>query len=904
MLGNFRPLMGDDFREPCGALMADALGGTRGFPVHRVHKPRGVMGSVGLRRNPGKASATTSNRFRCDRGVWPTTARRDITRGSARTPGHGPKETKHMSWFRSIWLLVLRGMLRHRRANSVMIATLALLAAVLIATLSLGYNLLISPWTYDSDRLGVLRHGVAGSGQERYGFAADEYRALRDSGIFESLVASQRVPVAFGDGADAASPRTLVRTSADMLAVTDARPLLGRFVQPGERGGERRLVMSHELWQHQFLGREDILGQSVLLDGERHEIVGIMPPRFHAMGGDFWAAHLGDLDTDTSTATNFVINFKLLPGVDIQAAQPRIDALAAMLIERAQSGRYPRGWAIMPMPVIDAVAGPLRPAMGLILAGAVALLLLGVLNVAALMVARQIADAGTIATRKALGESALRSVAVAFVESLLVAAAAMAAAVLAGRLLFDRFVGLIAMEWVPRELEGAFAYLTPALWTLPVTVLLIAIVLTLMRLPGLLRINAGSSLINATRTGGRRGEVAASRWLSGIQIAIAATILVTSLAIATGSRALLARDLGFDADGVQHTTLVFPRERFGNGGERIAAMDRMGIALERQGALAVAFTEAAPMQRYSRSGLITAATGGVLDEPLPVDYHLAHGDLAGALALRLLEGRFLDPRRDHAGSEPVVVVTRALASRLAAQGSALDRTLTLAGGNGEPVVRRVIGVVDDVRHESPLSPVRPTAYAPYGQDPVAATATGGQLAMLVRWPAGVVASNSARVTATIAAVDPWIAVHPMTAMSERADRSIAGITLARQLFGGFALLGVLLASLGIAAVAELVVARQRHEIAVRTALGASARQVLSSVLGGSARVAIPAALVGALMAWWLVDVLQAALQDSAAIEVSHALMAPALLLACALLATLLPAIRATRIQPLSLLQGR
>jgi len=105
---------------------------------------------------------------------------------------------------RSIGLLAVRSLQRHRRGNATIIATLAILAAVRIAMLSLGHNLLLSPWTYDTDRLGVLRHGVAGSTQERYGFAPDEYRAIRDAGLFESLVASQGQAVAFGDGEGAA----------------------------------------------------------------------------------------------------------------------------------------------------------------------------------------------------------------------------------------------------------------------------------------------------------------------------------------------------------------------------------------------------------------------------------------------------------------------------------------------------------------------------------------------------------------------------------------------------------------------------------------------------------------------------------------------------------------------------
>lgn len=807
---------------------------------------------------------------------------------------------------RSVWLLALRGLQRHRRANAAIVATLALLAGVLIAMLSLGHNLLLSPWTYDTDRLGVMRHGVAGSTQERYGFAPDEYRAIRDANLFDGLAASQGVAVAFGDGRGAARSLQMVRTTPEALVVTDAQPLLGRFVQAGEHGDERRVTISHELWQSDFGSRADVLGESLLLDGQRYEIVGVMPPRFHFMGGDFWTAHVADPATDTTTASRLVLNFKLRAGMAIDDATTALAAVAAELPGRNDAARYPRGWRITPLRVIDAVTGPQRPAILLILAGAASLLLLGVLNVAALLVARQIADAGLVATRLALGESRAQSIAVAFLESLLIAAVSLVGALLLGRLLFDHFVGLMAMEWVPRELEGAFRYTTPALWALPPIALAMAAVLTVLRLPGLLRIDARAAMAGSQRSGGRRGDVGASRWLSGLQIAIATAILVSSFAIGAGARSLAERDLGFDMESTQHAVLIFPRERYADGAQRMAALDRLTDALQREGAAAVGYTDSAPLQRYTRAGSLSASSGSTMDDPLPIDFHAAHGDLAGALGLRLREGRFIDDTIDRVNGEPVAVITRALADQLAPRGSALGLTITAAAGTDPPIPRRVVGVVDDVRHESPLATTRATVYVPYAQDVTAYASAGGQVAALVRWRDGApgvdATRNAGRFNALLGGIDPWIAVRDITTLEARATRSVAGITMARQLFAAFALLGVLLATLGIAAVAALGVARQRHEIAVRSAIGATPRRLLTTVLAGSARVALPAVAVGGTLAWLLVGALQAALQDSAIVLAEHMLAGPALLLVCALIATLLPARAATRVQPLELLQ--
>jgi predicted permease len=801
---------------------------------------------------------------------------------------------------RSSWHLAWRGLYRHRRANAALVAMLALLAGVLLAVLSLGHNLLLSPWTYDTERLGVLRHGVAGSAQESYGFAPDEYRALAATGIFEQLSAGQGRAVAFGDGSAAARSLTLVHATPDALDVTDARPQLGRFVQ-AEDVGTSRVAISHDLWQSDFGGRTDVLGEALLLDGETYRIVGVMPPRFHFLGGDFWSAHSVDPAVDEATDARLVLNFKLRPGMTVEDARPRLDAALATFPRNRDAARYPRGWRITPLRVIDAVTGPQRPAVFLAAAGALALLLLGVLNVAALLVARQLADAGLIATRQALGESRARGIGVAFAESLLLAAASMLLALGLGRLLFDRFVSMVALEWVPRELEGYFTYATPALWTLPLAVLMIAALLTALRLPGLLRIDARAVVAGSPRSGGRQRDASAGRWLSALQIAIATCILVSSLAIGAGAQALAKRDLGYDTASTQHAVLVFPRQRYEGVARRIAVMDRMAAALQRDaGAVSVGFTDSAPLQRYTRSGAITAWSGPALDQPLAVDYHAAHGDLSAALGLRLREGRFIDAR-DRAQGEPVAVVTKALAERVAPGGSALGALVTVASGSETPVARRIVGVVDDVRHESPLAAARPTLYLPYAQD-ASANAAGGQVAIVVRY--GAASPDAGRFNAALGSVDPWIAVRDLSTLQDRALRTVAGVTLARALFGGFALLGVALATLGIGAVAALSVARQRHELAVRSAIGATPRRLLSSVLAGSARIALPASLAGAALAWLLVNALQAAVQDSALLTASHLAIAPALLLTCALAATLLPARQATRVQPQALLQGR
>jgi predicted permease len=799
--------------------------------------------------------------------------------------------------------LVGRSLSRHRRVNGAIVVTLATLGAVVIALASLAYNLISAPWTYDSDRLGVLRHGIAGAAQQAYAFAPDEYRALNDSGLFESLSANQGQNVVFGDGTHAARPLLMMRTTPSALAVSDASVLLGRFITADDIGDTRQLVISYPVWQDVFDGRADALGKTMLLGGQPYTVIGVMPPRFHFGGGDLWSAHLVDPATDTTTQARYVLNFKLPPGQSIASIVPSLDALAARFPRAADRERYPNGWRLTGERVLDIVIGPQRQATQLVLVGALSLFLLGLLNVAALLIARQQAEAPALATRMALGESRATTIATVFVECITLAVIALAIACVAAQPLFTMLSGMVSTDWVPRELEGNFTFVTPALWSLPVAALVVAALLTLARVPGVLRVDGGASLTSTTRSGSSRGERRVLAGLSAVQITLATAVTIATLAIGAGAGALAARPLGYDANDAWHARLVFPADRYTAHGTRALAFDRLADTLtQRDGVSAVGFIDSPPTQRYPRGGVLTAP--GILadGDALSIDYRAVHGDIVGALALKRVEGRAFETGRDRADSEPVVLISRTLAQRLAPTGSALGATVSVASGSNPAVPRRVVGVLDDVMHDSPLVPTRDTVYVPYVQEPAPASQlAGGQMSLVARQRAGLAWDQDAFADA-LASVDPWIARYDESSFTARVDRAIAGVTLARRLFAGFAVLGLLIATLGIAAVTSLAVRRRQHELAVRGAVGASSTSLVRLFIAGSLRTTLVATVLGAVLALLAIDLIGVALQGVAQLRVSDLLVAPTLMLLCALLATLWPASRAALVQPIALLR--
>lgn len=807
-----------------------------------------------------------------------------------------------------LWRQAWHGLRGHGRVHVAVVATLVPLLAVLLALAALTHDLLLKPWSYDSQRLGVLNHGLSGASNRSYGFAPDEYRALRSLPPFAAFSASQSGAVALGDGTTAARSLLLSRTQPEALAVTDGRPLLGRFIEPGDYGNDSIVVISHALWQSEFHGAGNVLGRTLLIDGRPRTVIGVMPPGFHFQGGDLWQALPVDPARDNDLNPRLVLNFKLRPEAGIAEVAAPLAARVEQLPRRASDPqRYPRGWSVSAVLVLDAVVGPLRPAVLLVLGGAGLLLLLGLANVAALLLARQLDQSPVLATRLALGEGRPRMVVVAALESLLLAAAALALAVPLSAGLVQVFAGWMSVEWVPRELEGRFSLIALAdpRWLLALPGL--ALCLLLVRVPGLLRLDARVVLHASPRTGGHSRQRYLLTALSALQIALAGAVGVATLAIVEGSADLAQRDLGFQPQGAMHAQLIFPAHRYPDSAARISTLDRVSAQLQSfPGVQSVGFIDSPPLQRYARNGVLAGWSGHALDTPQPIDYRAAHGALAPALGLRLREGRWLDPSTDRADSEPVAVIGRALATQLTsadgAPASALGLSIRIASGSQPQVVRRVVGVVDDIRHEGALATSRPLVYVPYAQEP-GPGAPGGRLSLLLRFDPA--APTDLQVVArAIAAVDPWIALFDVQALPDRARRALAGVTLAQQLFATFAGLGLLLAMLGIGAVAALIVRSRRHELGVRGALGAGPRRLGWQILQRNLRNALLASALGLGLAVLLVQGLGVALPGVARSGWQHWLLVPLLLTVLSACATAIPARQAMRVDPLGLLRGR
>lgn len=799
--------------------------------------------------------------------------------------------------------LALRQLWKFRSTNAVIIATLAATVGALLAVLAIANNLLVNPWTYDTQRLGVLQHRTAASDQLSYSFSAQEYRAIEAAGVFARVNVGTGAPaVVLGNDGLARQVR-LVRTLPAAAAVTGAAPLLGRFIEERDIGlAEPGVVISHDLWQSLFNARRDAIGQAINLNGSRVEVIGVMPERYHYLGGDVWSGLPTRIATETGTDRQYIVNFILHERGGLDTALSRLATLAQQLAAQGSADRYPSGWSIVGELVIDAVMGPMKPALFLVIGATALMLLIGVINVMTLLMSRHMAAEGEATVRVALGAPFSSLVTLAFAQNLLLSLCGAAAGWGVGAWLFRALVALISIEWVPRELEGHFRYAGASWWWIPLLAVAIAVALTAVQVLRLRRLDPGAVVREGVRSGDRRGAKFARRTLVAGQIAAAAFVGLLAVAIGTSAHALSQQSPGFAPERVLTTRVVLSADRYTDALARSGYFDRLLASLREQPQVeSVAVIDAAPFQRVVRSGTVS---GAAIDssQALPVDYHAVHGDLADALRPQLLEGR-LPSAEDRADTSAIVVVTRGLAERLGRTGSVLGQTLLVRGQAGEAVQRTIVGVVADVRHDSPLATPRPGVYLPYAQD----NATGDGLPprsmdLLVRLRAGASVPDGFLQRA-VAAVDPMVPTLEVAFLRDRGQAAMAGVTLAQRLFSMFALIAVVLAVLGCHVMLRLALQLRRREFAIRSALGASPARLFRAVMSEGVTVAAIGAGVGAALAAVGIRVVNATLQDVAELSFLHVASVLAALLVIGALASLWSAFAAATTQPQHVLRS-
>ena len=711
---------------------------------------------------------------------------------------------------------------------------------------------------------------------------------------------------------DAAEQLIGAFVSQEFFHVLPEPAALGRALEPGDvdPGAAATVVLSWRLWQTRFGGDRSVLGRSLTLGDRSYTVVGVMPAEFaYPTWADFWAPISTILSTDPALGqrglhTDSRVVARLREGVDSVAGRRALSAVAAHLAELypAESGGWRSGAFL---PVVSEIVGDSGPQLRLLTAAAALVLLIAGVNVAGLALARTGARSRELAIRTALGGGRGALLRMLAAECLVLGLAAGALGFGLAFLLV-RAIRLVGRDLLPRVDEVT---VDPGV-LLTAAVLAVLIVVALGLVPAMRR---SGPLAAALREGMGAGQgPARRRFRAGLvvgEIALALVLLTGAGLLLRSFEQLQRVPTGFDTDRLLTVPIEPPLPRY-------AAPDR-ALQLYRDvakavaavpGVQSVALTNHVPLSGASINTSIdvdgSKRSGDNTDEVLFREVDSAYFRTAG---IPILRGRnFSDDDMAHPGD--AVLVNQSLAARYWPEGDPIGKRITVyksAQGRpdfGQPVRATIVGVAGNVRHYSLDTDFTPEVYLPY-------TITAWpRMALLVR-----TASDPERlfpaVTRAVRGVDPDLPLegarlwNRIYSLSASLHESLSYRRLLTGLLAAFAVPAVLLAGLGIYGVVAYLVTQRTRELGIRMALGAQPSAVLGLVLGEGMRLAVLGVAIGAASSLVATRWLRAQLYGVSPTDPVTFLAAAAALAAIAVLATLVPARRATGIDPARILKA-
>jgi putative ABC transport system permease protein len=787
----------------------------------------------------------------------------------------------------------VRMLLKRPGFAAVAILTLALGIGATTAIFTVVHAVVLDPLPFpDAGRLAQVR--ILGPGGEDYPLCDADFLAWRDGNRTAEAVAvlqPGRVTLT-GDGdAEEIGSAGVTDRFFDVLGVP---PLVGRTFREGDDqpSAAKVVVLSHGFWMRRFHGDRGAIGRALSLESVTYTIVGVMPASFTFPDGTIEVWQILTMRPPPRRGPFYVRGIaRLKPDVTIDMLRANLGVVTAELKRQFPA---PEDWTLDALPLHEALVGKVKPVLYTLLGAVGFLLMIATVNVANLLLARAAAREREIALRGALGAGRARIAGQLVTESVVLA-------VIAGG------VGLAIASGGTRALLALAPDGIPRLAEVRMSVPVFLFTFTVAAICGLVfglvpALRASQTPLGETlKDGGRGGQGARHRRAQQLLV-VAEIALALVLSVGAG---LMVRSLaelqrvnpGFDTGHLLTFELSLPRARYPEDRNVRAFYDQF---LERLEALPAVRSAGLTISLPPNLLQVTdnfMVEGQVLppNQSAPVGPVLMVSDhLFEALGVPLVRGRFFNDR-DEDGATPVVIVNETLARQYFAGVDPIGRHLKV-GGPERPIAPNnpwmtVVGVVGDVKYSGLDTPPEPSYYMPYRQNAwrsqsVVVRASGD--------PRGLV--NAVR--RMVASLDRDVPVTRVRTMDELMTASVAPPRFRTTLVSSFALVGLLLAAVGIYGVMAYAVAERTHELGVRVALGADRASVLRLVLGEAGALAAIGIALGVAGAFAATRLIQNLLFGVTSTDAVTFIGISALLAVTALVASYVPARRAMRVDPM------
>jgi putative ABC transport system permease protein len=795
----------------------------------------------------------------------------------------------------------VRMMLKHKGFTAVAAFTLALGIGANTAIFSVVYGVLLRPLSFsEPEQLVVVsqtrsrdRSGQLPKGQGRPSpFSPPNWLDFRaQQTVFADIGASAGTNFVLTDNEPDRVPGANV--SAGFFEALRVAPLAGRLFLPADEafGAPDVVVLGAGIWKRRYGGNAEILGHTVMVNAKPHVVIGIVPEGMRFPDdSELWTPlrfHPEELNQRQSFYLDVIARLK--PGVSIGQARTEMEAIAARLGEL-----YPQTNESLSAGVIslrEKIVGDVGKLLAPLLGAAAFVLLIACANVANLLLARGSAREKEMSLRAALGASRLRLLRQLMTENaLLCLLGASLGVLLAGWAVSALRLTLPAA--IPRKddilLDGRVLLFAAA------TAVAAAIIFGVAPLLRAVRRDLQASLKESAQSSPGRPQQRLLHAFVVVEVALSIVLLAGAGLMLRTLFGLININPGFNAANVLTAEITLPRVRYGQPQQRASFYDQTLQRLQTlPGVLSVSATNLLPLAGGVRAhgfkieGPSETSLSGV------ANFRGISPDYFKTLRMGLLRGRGIE-ERDGPTAPGVVVINEAMARAFWPNEDPVGKRVSIAAG-GEPGWREVVGIVGDIRHRGLHLPTEPEMYVPYAQQPFPS------FRLAVR-TAGDPMQLSSALRQAVWSVDRELPVTRMQTLENIVARSHSETTFYATLLVSFAGLALILASVGLYGVLSYAVERRTREIGVRIALGAQRKDVLSLVVGQGLKLALLGLALGLVAAWAMTRFVETLLYGVRPTDPVTFVGVSLLLLLVAGLASWLPARRATRLDPITVLR--